>query len=236
MSVLTLPQWTGVSVLGSRDHQEDAWQASHIGEGLWAAVADGIGGARAGDVAAHTAVSTLQRFITAQWPPPYDPTACADWLETGTLAVHHAVHRLARPGDGPQAPGTTLLWMVFLPAGHVVGCHVGDSRAYLLRHGVIWPLTTDMTPAGARVRQGQAPWSEQNTAADSHLLLSALGTDPLTLDVFDLPWHAHDTLILTTDGCNAVPLEQWSHLTPDRLPAFMLTMPWTDNATCVWIA
>ena len=59
-----LPQWIGASAQGSRNHQDDAWQAGALADGLWAAVANGIDGARVGGDAAHTALSTLHPHHT----------------------------------------------------------------------------------------------------------------------------------------------------------------------------
>lgn len=218
----------GGSIRGRRERQEDAWGSGDMAAGRWAAVADGLGGSRDGHRAARTAINAIQRYV--ETPPGIE---MSEWLEQGVLTAHRAVERLALPGE-PFPPSTTLLWAVAREA-EVWIAHVGDSRAYLVRNPQIGPLTLDMTPAGERVKRGEQPWSHQNTAADSHVLLSSLGYAPLLAETFSVDWQPGDVLVLTTDGLNAVPLPQWPGLLQERHPvsAVLAAADGLDNATVV---
>ena len=217
-------------VIGQRDQQEDTCGWGTVPGGVWAAVADGLGGHRAGQAAAQTALAVITQHV-ATWTRSDLPTD--DWIEDGLLTAQTAVEALAQPHEATP-PGTTLLWALAQPPRCRIA-HIGDSRGYLVHGDQVTPLTTDMTPAGERVRQRHAPWNEQNTAADSHLLLSCLGQSPLMVNLFDVPWGAGDTLILTTDGLNLLPLPWWPLVVQRHLAidAILRLSRWSDNATLV---
>jgi len=218
----------GGSIRGRRDRQEDAWGFGDMAAGRWAAVADGMGGCRDGHRAAGAAIAALHRYV--------ETTPCTEasaWVEQGVLAAHRAVEALAQPRE-PTPPGTTLLWAVTREA-EIRIAHVGDSRAYLMRGREIAPVTLDMTPAGERVKRGEASWAHQNTAADSHVLLSCIGYAPLVVEMFSVDWQPGDVLVLTTDGLNAVPLPQWPALVESAQPVreILAAADGLDNATVV---
>ena len=225
----TLVTIEGGRVRGTRDRQEDAWGFGKIPGGEWAAVADGMGGHRGGDQASGAAVDAIMQHCLDTSAPIDDMAA---WMQSGVVAAHRAVEVLAVPHEA-DSPGTTLLWAV--AHGHTVSiAHVGDSRAYLVRGDRVEPLTIDMTPAGQRVRDGRQPWDHQNTAEDSHLLLSSLGQPPLTVELFEVFWQTGDVLILTTDGLNAIPLQHWPALMAVcSVDEILGLAPWMDNATLV---
>lgn len=221
----------GGSVVGSRHRQEDAWGAGQISGGAWVAVADGIGGHRGGDLAARAAIHAIGQFVQANpWPQegPWE-----SWGMAAVDAAQQAVETLAIPGEA-ASPGTTLLWAI-VRHDVVSIIHIGDSRAYRVRNQqAAEPLTVDMTPAGERVNRGLMPWDHQNTAPDSHVLLSSLGPPPLIADMFEVAWQSGDTLVVTTDGLNAVPLTQWPALvTSCAVDQILGLAPWPDNATLI---
>ena len=220
----------GGRVRGARDRQEDAWGFGDIPGGEWAAVADGMGGHRGGDQASGAAIDAVLQHCLDTTAPIADRAA---WMQSGVETAHRAVAVLAVPHEA-DPPGTTLLWAV--SQGHTVSiAHAGDSRAYLVRGDRVESLTIDMTPAGQRVRRGQQPWDHQNTAEDSHLLLSSVGQPPLTVELFEVFWKPGDVLILTTDGLNSLPLTRWPRLirAGRSITEILNLKPWPDNATLV---
>lgn len=221
----------GGRVLGGRARQEDVWGFGDVPDGVWAAVADGMGGHRDGDRAASAAIDALIAHCHSAATPLADIRA---WMQVGVTASHRAVQALAGLHDATAAPGTTLLWAVAL-GDTCWMTHIGDSRAYLVRSDQVEPLTIDMTPAGQRVREGQEPWNHQNTAHDAHGLLSCLGHTPLVAEIFSFSWEPGDVLILTTDGLNGVPLQRWPDLVRGTrsVDQILALAPWQDNATLV---
>lgn len=220
----------GGQVLGRRSRQEDAWDSGMSPAGPWAAVADGLGGHADGDRASQWALVALRAFIDRH-PAPPGPLDL--WMRDGVKAAHEAVRTLGRRND-PRPPATTLLWAVS-QRDQLWMAHVGDCRATFIRGENAKPLTLDMTPAGERVWRHEAPWDSQNTAPDAHQLVSCLGIDPVTVEVFPVSWQSGDAVVLATDGLNPIPVGDWPAIlaTPDPVATALAQGPFADNATLV---
>jgi len=235
---MTISHWT-YSALGPRARQEDAALVTDL-PNAWvlAAVADGMGGHPRGDEAALMALNTLQTLVQSFTPPAVLDQAGWFSVLQHQAVVMHAALRHAFPDEDPS-PGTTALW-VFAHSERVWVAHIGDSRlTFIPANGPIQPLTVDMTPAGARVAAGQAPWEHQNTAPDAHILTSCLGAEFTKLQRFSVAWLPGDTLVLATDGLNGLPLTAWPTLLQTSDPAQAAvtqasqSLGLTDNTTVV---
>lgn len=176
-----------------RDSNEDAY---HCGEVVFA-VADGLGGHAAGEVASGMAVEHLAAFEP-------DPDAGAAGLQEGlaeTLrAANRAVHAAAR--DPERAGMGTTVTAAALADGRVVLAHVGDSRAYLLRGGTLQQLTTDHTAAQYAVEAGYLTPEQAAARPERHMLSRAVGLEPeVTVDTPPpRELQAGDWLLLCSDG------------------------------------
>lgn len=158
-------------------------------------VADGMGGAAAGDLASSVAVETVRRIDTGT-PPD-------DLLEVLAGAVQRANDRLAevvRSDPSVEGMGTTLT--VVLADGDRVGlAHVGDSRAYLLRQGELSLLTHDQTLVQGLVDEGKISDEEAKTHPHRSLILQALdGRGVIEPDLEILSLQPGDRLLLCSDG------------------------------------
>src|SRR5437764_8265515 len=128
-----------------RDHNEDRYLAD---ERLFA-VADGVGGHKAGEVASQTAVETLQREFT-------EPTT--DALIDAVKTANRTVWNLAETNSDQRGLGTTLTAIALVGDGdeeRLAVVNVGDSRAYLLQQGELEQLTEDHSLVEQLVREGQ---------------------------------------------------------------------------------
>ena len=217
----------GHQVVGQRAHQEDSWAVGMLAAGgAWAVVADGLGGHRDGKAASQTAVDAITQHIQRTLPPIGDMA----WMLAGINQADAAVHALALPHENTP-PATTLLWAV-ADARRVWIAHIGDSRAYLVHGHTVTPLTVDMTPAGDRVARGEAAWDSQNTAPDAHILHTCVGIPPVAVDAFSEAWMPGDSLVITSDGLNPIPLAEWAHVVKWANPLRVLDQAsWHDNAT-----
>lgn len=172
-----------------------------VTDGLFA-VADGMGGHAAGEVAAQVAVDALRDAFIA------NPTA--DGLVEAVRAANAKVIEHAEADPDTRGMGTTICAVALINAegkDSFVIVNVGDSRAYLLRDGELGQITEDHSVADELMRAGQI--TEEQAAVDKrrHVLTRVLGMDAaVTPDRFDLDPFRGDRVLLASDGLtNEVP-------------------------------
>lgn len=154
------------------------------------AIADGMGGCPAGRLASRAALSYLNYLVEAKQN-----------YSLGVLIgkTSQYLHRLARLYPQVMGMGTTLTAVRFSGGIAQVG-HVGDSRAYLLRKGLLAALTTDhnvRTENLIRLRSGKG--GEIYYAPPDALTQSVGGWD-VEVEILSFVWREGDTLLLCTDG------------------------------------
>ncbi|MGV9756176.1 MULTISPECIES: Stp1/IreP family PP2C-type Ser/Thr phosphatase [Streptomyces] len=163
------------------------------------AIADGMGGQAAGEVASSEVISTL---VTLD-----DDVPGSDILTSLGAAVQRANDQLrAMVEEDPQLEGmgttlTALLW-----TGQRLGLvHVGDSRAYLLRDGVLTQITQDHTWVQRLVDEGRITEEEATTHPQRSLLMRALGSgDHVEPDLSIREVRAGDRYLICSDGLSGV--------------------------------
>ena len=161
------------------------------------AVADGMGGAQAGEVASRTALEALGRALDSG-------RKLADAAQEANLRVF----TLAEDDPSRSGMGTTLTVLRLLEGNERAELvHVGDSRAYLLRDGLLEQLTADHSLVGEMVREGKLTADEAFSHPARSILSRVLGTEPgVKLDRREIDLRAGDTLLLCSDGLSsAVP-------------------------------
>lgn len=174
--------------------------------GLLLAVADGMGGAEAGDVAATLALEDLHRVLEA--PPAGVPLGAMM-----NHAILHAHRSVRAASEGRQAERTrmgTTLTAVHIEGGEAIVGHVGDSRAYLIRAGNIAPITHDQTVVQQLQDMGLIDPRDAAESPFRSIILQAVGHQPeLDVAIWRLELRSRDLLVLCTDGLtNAVPDEE----------------------------
>jgi len=180
-----------------------------IATGYLIGVADGVGGAPAGERASLLAAGTLKAFIQEESPGLLQPglrdSEVVETLGRGLRRCHAAIAEEVRRHPEYWGMATTLTAAVVLwPRLYVV--HLGDSRAYLLRDGVLRRLTRDQTIARSLVDAGVFDSKGADRSRWKHVVWNVLGgrissRDPEVhpeVHIEDL--HAGDTLLLSTDG------------------------------------
>jgi protein phosphatase len=170
------------------------------------AVADGMGGHAAGDVASALAVATLDAAI----PRAPSPRIAADTLATRLQAAFQAAHETILEQAARQREqagmGTTLTALAPLrSSAECVIAHLGDSRAYRLRHGVLVQLTHDHTWVQQQVDAGKLSPVQARSHPWSSVLTRVLGGgEPGSADIIVTDAAPGDLFLLCTDGLSSV--------------------------------
>lgn len=170
--------------------------------GLFAAVADGMGGAAGGRVASQLAIAWAYRELVARWKLETADVAglFASALGAAVQSANAHVHEQGQRNPQFSGMGSTMTAVGLLGAQLYVA-HVGDSRAYLVRAGGVHRLTRDHSLVQRLVEAGAMTPEEAVHSPHGSVLLQALGSAP-EVDV-DLSWQPvcqGDVVILCSDG------------------------------------
>jgi serine/threonine protein phosphatase PrpC len=174
--------------------QRNANEDSHFVAAPLFVVADGMGGAQAGEVASKAAAESF-----AQGLPEGPPERV---LEQTIEGANRTIHGLARKDPSLAGMGTTTTAaIVDLEAEEVAIGHVGDSRAYRLRGGRFEQLTRDHSLVEEMRRKGQLTDAQAEDHPQRSIITRALGPEPeVQVDLQTVPAQAGDTFLICSDG------------------------------------
>jgi len=176
-----------------RDGNEDSVfpESSGSSEGpVILMVADGMGGAVAGEIASSIGVEV------ASAPGASDSVSPEDRV----LAANKAVADAVEADSSLAGMGTTLTLVRLNEDGTMDLAHVGDSRAYLLRGDVMHQLTTDHTLVNELIELGRITPEEAERHPHRHLITRVLGLGPIGVDTQHIELADGDRILLCTDG------------------------------------
>lgn len=160
-------------------------------------VLDGMGGANAGDVASQMARDAIHQYVSHTLST-MEPKAM---LQSAIQAGSAAVFGEAQANREKHGMGTTCVACLLVDASRAIVAHVGDSRAYLLRHGRLQALTKDHTIVEELVSRGMLSAEDAERHPYKNVLSRNLGARPeARVDVLDLELKPGDRLLLCSDG------------------------------------
>jgi serine/threonine protein phosphatase PrpC len=180
----------GVTDVGRvRDGNEDDFldQSNRLG---LVAVADGMGGHRAGEVASATALEALRAAVASGEP-----------LRDAIEGANDAVLEKSVSDQEFHGMGTTLTAGMLGSDGHLVVGHVGDSRAYLVRDGELSQITDDHSLVEEMVRSGELTPEQAEVHPRRSVITRALGIDPqVEVDEYPIELQPGDRILFCSDG------------------------------------
>lgn len=188
----------GISHVGRvRKNNEDRHlEAPELGLYL---VADGMGGALAGERASQLAAETIETQIRAK-----GPDAGPDDLERAVHLANQTVRGEARANSQYSGMGTTVV-AVLVREGKVYAANVGDSRLYRLRAGALECITSDHSWVNEVGRNIGLSDEELRTHAYRNMLTRAIGADDTVEgELLEVGFVPGDMLLLSTDGLHGV--------------------------------
>jgi protein phosphatase len=160
-------------------------------------VADGMGGAQAGEVASRIAVQTFEQGLP-------DDGSGEERLATRVREANARIHERSRSVPELDGMGTTVT-AALLEDEHVAIAHVGDSRAYLFRDGELTRLTRDHSLVDELVRQGKLTEAQAAEHPQRSIITRALGPEEtVEVDTWSYPARGGDVLLLCSDGLTSM--------------------------------
>ena len=162
------------------------------------AIADGMGGHVAGDVASQTAIETITQ--NAATDTPAEPSALEELIKKANVAIWQKAQ------DEPALHGMgTTCTLILVDGSRIHIGHVGDSRAYLLRDGELSQLTEDHTLVGRMVKEGRLQPEEAERHPQRNIITRTLGVDPeVQVDTMSLEMTEGDRVLICSDGLNSM--------------------------------
>ncbi len=157
------------------------------------AIADGMGGARAGEVASALAAGALEESSAGRGGEAYVVELIQE--------ANRRVHERASTDAETSGMGTTITVALIENDGTVTVGHVGDSRAYLLRGDRLEQLTDDHSLVAELVRRGELSPQAAEVHPQRSVITRALGTDPdVDVDAFSVDVQSGDLFLICSDG------------------------------------
>jgi PPM family protein phosphatase len=179
-------------------------------------VADGMGGARAGEVASRIAVQAFEQGL------PEEGSA-EERLAARVREANAAIYERASTEHERAGMGTTLT-AAYLDDAQVAIAHVGDSRAYMFRDGELTRLTQDHSLVDELVRRGKLTEEQAAEHPQRSIITRALGPEPsVEVDTWSYPARAGDVLLLCSDGLTSMVSEE-------RIGQILATTPRLEQA------
>ena len=172
-----------------RRHNED----SFVVQPPLFAIADGMGGAQAGEIASALAAGALAEASANGGGEP----RVVELIQEANRRVHHR----ASTDPATTGMGTTITVAIVEDDGTLTFGHVGDSRAYRLRNDRLEQITDDHSLVAELVRRGELSPAEAEVHPQRSVITRALGTDPdVDVDAFSIRPEAGDLYLICSDG------------------------------------
>jgi protein phosphatase len=171
-------------------------------------VCDGAGGQATGEVASKMAVEVIKgqmqvyakgnyKLPSSEKNPKYgDITNC---LMNSIKTANQAIYEAAKNYPQNMGMATTCVCAI-LGDNKVSYAHVGDSRLYIIREGIIQQLTSDHSLVNEQLKRGLITEEQAEAAAYKNILTRALGQDELEVDLAEIDGQPGDRLLLCSDG------------------------------------
>jgi PPM family protein phosphatase len=164
-------------------------------------VADGMGGAQAGEVASKIAIEAFEAGLGDSGSPE-------ERLAVRAREANRRIYDRSRTAPGAEGMGTTLT-AAYVDDESVAIAHVGDSRAYLFRDGELTRLTQDHSLVDELVRRGKLTEEQAAEHPQRSIITRALGPEPeVEVDTYTFSVRRGDVLLLCSDGLTSMISEE----------------------------
>lgn len=200
-----------------RDSNQDAYAVGEFSdEVVWAVVCDGMGGAAGGNIASALAVKVISDKINVSYREQMRDSSIKNMLDSALNAANVEVFDMAESKHELKGMGTTVVCAI-VKDGQAYIAHAGDSRAYILKNGEIFQITTDHSMVQDLLDKGKITSEQALNHPNKNIITRAVGVDEnIEIDFNQIDLDDDTTLLLCTDGLsNYVSNEEILELTGD---------------------
>ncbi|MBQ1771643.1 MAG: Stp1/IreP family PP2C-type Ser/Thr phosphatase [Clostridia bacterium] len=190
------------TITGLRSNNEDSVAVKTYGGGriLFAAVADGMGGPAAGEIASRTVTDTMAEELDSA----LIDSEAERTMRNSIRAANLEVYRLAQDNSDYRGMGSTLVCAV-VSSGSFTAANIGDSRLYLFSGGSLKQITRDHSLVASLVSSGIITEEQAMIHPMRNVITRAVGIEPtVSPDIYTGTWECGDTLLLCSDGLHGV--------------------------------
>lgn len=191
-----------------RDHNEDSLIiVENQNKEILMAVADGMGGHNAGEVASSIAISHIgKRF--KELSSVGNKEDAISWLKETVSEINVLIYKYTEEHKESSGMGTTLVTAILTPSFLLIG-NIGDSSGFVIRKNKLYKITTDHTLVNLLVKSGELTEEEAQNHPRKNVLMKALGAiTNVEMDIFDVETDI-DGIMLSSDGLtNMLEIEQ----------------------------
>jgi len=192
-----------------RSQNQDYFRIDRFSDGsLLAVVCDGMGGAKAGDIASHLACEVFANDLIEMYDPRLSEDQLAGILDSAVTLANRAVHEQAQSSEDFNGMGTTLVAALVRPnVAYLV--NVGDSRGYFIASSYIGPITMDHSVVEMMVQRGEITREEARNYPGKNLITRAIGiSESVLCDLYRQPLQEGESILLCSDGLSNVIADQ----------------------------
>ncbi|HEX9060117.1 MAG TPA: Stp1/IreP family PP2C-type Ser/Thr phosphatase [Clostridia bacterium] len=163
-------------------------------------IADGMGGHNSGEVASRTAVDSISNSILQQGEALSDESKIQETIENIIYKANSEIYELSKQQVQNSGMGTTLILSVIVNKKLYIG-HLGDSRVYVVRDGMMERITTDHSYIEELIKNGSISRQEALNHPQKNLITRALGCfEQIEVDTFSCNVKDNDIFLMCTDG------------------------------------
>ncbi len=182
-----------------RDHNEDSVLIVHNNQKeVLMAIADGMGGHSAGEVASSIAITYLGRHFNESFLNMSKVDA-VNWLRDSVNEINSLIFQHEKTHPESKGMGTTLVTAI-VTHDYILFGNIGDSSGFVMKNGHLHKVTYDHTLVNLLVSAGELTKEEAKDHPKKNVLMKALGAnDPIDIDIFDCDMEI-DQILLCSDG------------------------------------
>lgn len=184
-----------------RNSNQDSFAAGELTpDTCWAVVCDGMGGANGGNVASANAVKIISDYISSSYQPAMGSNSIKTILQSAFCGANIRLNEMAKNIESLKGMGTTaVVCVVSKSVAHIA--HAGDSRAYLIRDGVLTQITKDHSVVQSMVDRGEITREEAKVHPQRNVITRALGVEEqIEFEYNEVDILPNDKILMCTDG------------------------------------